>query len=89
MTYRKHISLHKYDTSERGFTQAAYDELVAKGYSKVIEEDELEVLAQYHYEKFRNFMAPLFRDKDQDIEDVVSSEITIQMPSVNLPASKK
>ena len=42
MTYWKHISLHKYDTSERGFTQAAYDELVAKGYSKVIEEDELE-----------------------------------------------
>ena len=46
MTYWKHISLHKYDTSEKGFTQAAYDELVAKGYSKVIEEDELEVRAQ-------------------------------------------
>ena len=34
-------------------------------------------------------MAPLFRDKDQDIEDVVSSEITIQMPPIELPASKK
>ena len=74
MTYWKHISLHKYDTSERGFTQAAYDELVAKGYSKVIEEDELEVLAQYHMEKFRNWMRPL---------DNVSpdSYITIKMPS--------
>ncbi len=39
MSYWKHVSLHKYDTSEKGFTQAAYDELVAKGYSKVIEED--------------------------------------------------
>ena len=35
------------------------DELVAKGYAKVIEEDELEVLAQYHMEKFRNWMRPL------------------------------
>ena len=83
MTYWKHISLHKYDTSERGFTQAAYDELVAKGYSKVIEEDELEVLAQYHMEKFRNWMRPLMDP------DAISSEITIQMPPINLPASKK
>ena len=74
MTYWKHISLHKYDTSERGFTQAAYDELVAKGYSKVIEEDELEVLAQYHMEKFRNWMRPL----DGRSPD---SYITIKMPS--------
>ena len=76
MTYWKHISLHKYDTSERGFTQAAYDELVAKGYSKVIEEDELEVLAQYHMEKFRNWMCPL----DGRSPD---SYITIKMPSCN------
>ena len=40
MSYWKHVSLHKYDY-EKGFTQAAYDELVAKGYAKVIEEDEL------------------------------------------------
>ena len=59
MSYWKHISLHKYETSEEGFTKAAYDELVAKGYAKVIEEDELEVLAQYHMEKFRNWMRPL------------------------------
>ena len=83
MTYWKHISLHKYDTSERGFTQAAYDELVAKGYSKVIEEDELEVLAEYHLEKFKNWMRPLMNP------DYISTEITIQMPPVELPASKK
>ena len=74
MSYWKHISLHKYDTSEKGFTQAAYDELVAKGYAKVIEEDELEVLAQYHMEKFRNWMRPL-DGKSPD------SYITIKMPS--------
>ena len=83
MTYWKHISLHKYDTSERGFTQAAYDELVAKGYSKVIEEDELKVLAEYHLEKFKNWMRPLMNP------DYISTEITIQMPPVELPASKK
>ena len=83
MTYWKHISLHKYDTSEKGFTQAAYDELVAKGYAKVIEEDELEVLAQYHLEKFKNWMRPLMDP------DAISSEITIQMPPIELPASKK
>jgi bisphosphoglycerate-dependent phosphoglycerate mutase len=46
---------------------------VAKGYSKFIEEDELEVLAQYHMEKFRNWMRPL-DGKSPD------SYITIKMP---------
>ena len=85
----KHVDIHSYETTHRAMLQASTDELIARGYSQILEKDELEVLAQYHYEKFRNFMAPLFRDKDQDIEDVVSSEITIQMPPIELPASKK
>ena len=85
----RHVKVHEYETTHRDILRASTDELIARGYAQILEEDELKVLAQYHYEKFRNFMAPLFRDKDQDIEDVVSSEITIQMPPVNLPVSKK
>ena len=85
----RHVKVHEYETTHRDMLRASTDELIARGYAQILEEDELKVLAQYHYEKFRNFMAPLFRDKDQDIEDVVSSEITIQMPPVNLPVRKK
>ena len=85
----RHVKVHEYETTHRDMLRASTDELIARGYAQILEEDELIVLAQYHYEKFRNFMAPLFRDKDQDIEVVVSSEITIQMPPVNLPVSKK
>ena len=85
----RHVKPHSYDTTYRGMLQASTDELTARGYNKILEEDELKVLAQYHLEKFRNWMAPLFRGEDEDVEDVVSSEITIQMPPINLPASKK
>ena len=85
----KHVDIHSYETTHRAMLQASTDELTARGYAKVLEEDELKVLAQYHLEKFRNWMAPLFRGEDEDVEDVVSSEITIQMPPINLPASKK
>ena len=85
----RHVDIHSYETTHRAMLQASTDELTARGYAKVLEEDELKVLAQYHYEKFRNFMAPLFREPDQEVEDVVSDEITIQMPPIELPASKK
>ena len=85
----KHVKPHEYETTDKEMLQASIDELTARGYTQLLEEDELKVLAQYHLEKFRNWMAPLFRGEDEDVEDVVSSEITIQMPPVNLPASKK
>ena len=85
----RHVKVHEYETTHRDMLRASTDELIARGYAQILEEDELKVLAQYHYEKFRNFMAPLFRGEDEDIEDVVSSEITIQMPPIELPASKK
>ena len=31
--------------------RASTDELIARGYAKILEEDELEVLAQYHLRK--------------------------------------
>ena len=85
----KHVKVHEYETTHRDMLRASTDELIARGYAQILEEDELKVLAQYHLEKFRNWMAPLFRGEDEDVEDVVSSEITIQMPPVKLPTSKK
>ena len=85
----RHVKVHEYETTHRDMLRASTDELIARGYAQILEEDELKVLAQYHLEKFRNWMAPLFRGEDEDVEDVVSSEITIQMPPVNLPVSKK
>ena len=85
----RHVKVHDYEITHKDMLRASTDELTARGYAKVLEEDELKVLVQYHYEKFRNFMAPLFREEGQEVEDVVSDEITIQMPPIELPASKK
>ena len=79
----KHVDIHSYETTHRAMLQASVDELTARGYAKVLEEDELKVLAEYHLEKFKNWMRPLMNP------DYISTEITIQMPPVKLPASKK
>ena len=79
----KHVDIHSYETTHRAMLQASTDELTARGYAKVLEEDELKVLAEYHLEKFKNWMRPLMNP------DYISTEITIQMPPVELPASKK
>ena len=79
----RHVDIHSYETTHRAMLQASTDELTARGYAKVLEEDELKILAEYHLEKFKNWMRPLMNP------DYISTEITIQMPSVELPASKK
>ena len=79
----RHVNIHSYETTHRAMLQASTDELTARGYAKVLEEDELKVLAEYHLEKFKNWMRPLMNP------DYISTEITIQMPPVELPASKK
>jgi hypothetical protein len=79
----RHVDIHSYETTHRAMLQASTDELTARGYAKVLEEDELKVLAEYHLEKFKNWMRPLMNP------DYISTEITIQMPPVELPASKK
>tara|TARA_R100000900_G_scaffold61224_1_gene49218 strand:- start:81 stop:338 length:258 start_codon:yes stop_codon:yes gene_type:complete len=78
----KHVSPHDYETTYTAMLQASTDELTARGYAKILEEDELKILARYHLEKFRNWMRPLMDP------DAISSEITIQMPRVDLPAKK-
>jgi len=79
----RHVDIHSYETTHRAMLQASTDELTARGYAKVLEEDELKVLAEYHLEKFKNWMRPLMNP------DYISTEITIQMPPVELPVSKK
>ena len=70
----RHVHPHSYDTTYRGMLQASTDELTARGYDKILEEDELKVLAQYHLEKFKNYMRPLID------RDAISSELVIEMP---------
>ena len=79
----RHVHPHSYDTTYRGMLQASTDELTARGCAELLEEDDLKALAQYHLEKFKNWMRPLMDP------DAISSEITIQMPPVNLPVNKK
>ena len=82
-THYRHVNIHKYEVTDKDLLRASVDELTARGYAKVLEEDELKVLAEYHLEKFKNWMRPLMNP------DYISTEITIQMPPVELPASKK
>jgi len=79
----RHISIHNYDRNNETMLQASVDELTARGCADLLEDDELKALAQYHLEKYKNMMRPLFD------RDAISSEITIKMPPVKLPASKK
>tara|TARA_A100001515_G_scaffold101512_1_gene82178 strand:+ start:85 stop:294 length:210 start_codon:yes stop_codon:yes gene_type:complete len=45
MSFFKHVQLHKYDITDKGITQACYDEMKADGYDIVITEKEMQVLA--------------------------------------------
>ena len=82
-THYRHVNIHKYEVNDRDLLRASVDELTARGCAELLEEDELRALAQYHLEKFKNWMRPLMDPK------AISSEITIQMPPVNLPVNKK
>jgi len=79
----RHVNIHNYETEHEDMLRASTDELTARGYAELLEEDELKILAKYHLEKFKNWMRPLMDP------DAISSEITIQMPPIKLPASKK
>ena len=82
-THYRHVNIHKYEVDDKDMLQASVDELTARGCAELLEEDELKALAQYHLEKFKNWMRPLMDP------NAISSEITIQMPPVNLPVNKK
>ena len=60
MSFFKHIELHKYDLTDKGVSQACYDEMRAEGYDIVITEKEMRVLADHMREQFKDYMRPLF-----------------------------
>ena len=62
MSYFKHIQLHEYDLTDKGVSQACYDEIVAElGDAWVhLSEEQLRVLADHEREKFKDYMRPLF-----------------------------
>ena len=53
-----HVELHKYDLTNKGISQACYDELVASGNNS--SEEQLRVLADHMREQFKDYMRPLF-----------------------------
>ena len=58
MSFFKHVSLHKYDLTDKGVSQACYEELVASGNNS--SEKQLRVLADHMREEFKDYMRPLF-----------------------------
>ena len=62
MSYFKHVQLHEYDLTDKGISQACYDELVAElGDAWVhLTEQQLRVLADHEREKFKDWLRPHF-----------------------------
>ena len=58
MSFFKHVSLHKYDLTDKGVSQACYDAIVASGNNS--SEAQLRVLAEHMREEFKDYMRPLF-----------------------------
>lgn len=60
MSFFKYVSLHEYDLTDKGISQACYDEMKQEGYDLVISEKEMQVLADHKREEFKDYMRPLF-----------------------------
>ena len=58
MSIFNHVQLHKYDITDKGISQACYDELVMSGNNST--EEQLRVLADDMREQFKDYMRPLF-----------------------------
>ena len=61
MSFFKHVQLHKYDLTNKGISQACYDEMRGEGLDLMLNEDEMRHLADFKREAFKNFMRPLFQ----------------------------
>ena len=59
MSFFKHVALHEYDLTNKGISQACYDELVASGNNS--NENQLRILADSMREEFKDYMRPLFQ----------------------------
>ena len=62
MSFFKHVSLHEYDLTDKGVSQACYDEILKENPAlfDVLTQEQLRVLADDMREKFKDYMRPLF-----------------------------
>jgi len=62
MSFFKHVSLHKYDLTDSGVSQACYDEITTElaDAKNALSEDQLRLLADDMRERFKDYMRPLF-----------------------------
>ena len=60
MSFFKYVSLHEYDLTDKGISQACYDEMKQEGYDLIISEKEMQILANARREEFKDYMRPLF-----------------------------
>ena len=62
MSFFKHVALHKYDLTDKGVSQACYDEIVIDNpvLEDVLSTEQIQVLADEMRERFKDYMRPLF-----------------------------
>ena len=62
MSFFKHVELHKYDLTDKGVSDACYDELCIDNPSleDVLTAKQIRVLADEMRERFKDYMRPLF-----------------------------
>ena len=62
MSFFKHVALHKYDLTDKGVSQACYDEITIDNplLEDVLSQEQIQVLADDMREKFKDYMRPLF-----------------------------
>ena len=58
MSFFNHVQLHEYDLTNKGISQACYDDLVASGNNST--EDQLRILADSMREDFKTFLNKVF-----------------------------
>ena len=62
MSFFKHVELHKYDLTDKGVSQACYDEITIDNpvLEDVLSQEQIQVLADDMRERFKDYMRPLF-----------------------------
>ena len=62
MSFFNHVQLHKYDLTDKGVSQACYDEICTDlaDAKNALTEKQLWILADAMREEFKDYMRPLF-----------------------------
>ena len=62
MSFFKHVELHKYDLTDKGVSQACYDEITIDNpiLEDILSKEQIQILADDMRERFKDYMRPLF-----------------------------